>query len=88
MGNTHRQRRDTMEFPCENCIVDPMCINPCFDLRIYLSKISSIDLDYTITSARLRRVYNLTTSSSEYFRHYSILYLKYIKKKRENEIPI
>lgn len=78
-----------MKFPCENCIVDVMCINPCSDLRIYLSKVTRIDTDNTNTSARLKRLHNIAVSNPEYFRHYANLYMNYRHKGgKKNEISM
>lgn len=77
-----------MKFPCENCVVDPMCINPCSDLRVYLSKTTHVDTDNNNVLARLKRIHNIAISNPEYFRHYSNLYLKYKEEKRKNEISM
>lgn len=74
-------RRKKMNFPCKNCIVDAMCIDSCFEFRIYLHEFKILDSGYRITSIRLKRLSKLANVSGVYFRHYSVAYKKYMENK-------
>lgn len=69
-----------MKYPCENCLVDPICVITCLEFRIYLKNITEYDKKYTNSPSRFRRLFCLTYEGPEYFENYLELYRKHLKK--------
>jgi len=78
-----------MGLPCDNCIIDPICIDACPDFKDYISKsiISDFLSIYRYTPARTKRIYNLTRNNVEYFIYYSGL-LKIKDKENKNAVSM
>lgn len=79
-----------MKNPCDECLIDVICVKPCFKLREYLSHLINLDPEMAVTPYRLRRIYNLASSNPEYFRFYSVLFMIYhkIRVEKQNEISM
>ena len=72
-----------MIFPCKNCIVDAVCIKACDDFKNYLKLKKTLDVGYTITSARLKRFSELSILKNLiYFHYYVIAYKRFMEDKK------
>jgi len=71
-----------MNFPCKNCIVDAICTKPCNDFIDYLVLSRKLVIEYSITSARLKRFSKLIYITPLYFHYYTIAYKKFMENKK------